>query len=67
MIVNLNIPVIKKLMAEKRMTGVELAKLTGISRQNISTILRRGTCSIKNGGLLADALGVEIEEIWREE
>nr|MBQ4456588.1 helix-turn-helix transcriptional regulator [Clostridia bacterium] len=67
MIVKLDITAIKKLMVEQRMTGVALAKLTGISRQNISTILRRGTCSSKNVGLLADALGVEIEEIWKED
>lgn len=63
----LNILAIKKLLAEKRMTMTELAKLTGLNKSLVSLILRRGTCSIKNGGLIADALGVEVEEIWKEE
>lgn len=63
----LNVPAIKKLMAEKRMSITALAKLSGISRQSISTILARGTCSIVNAGIIADALGMEIEDIWEEE
>jgi lambda repressor-like predicted transcriptional regulator len=63
----LNNLAIKKLLAEKRMTMTELSKLTGLNKSMVSLILRRGTCSIKNGGLIADALGVEIEEIWKEE
>lgn len=67
MILKLNIPAIKKLMAYKGLSNTALSNLTGISRQNISTILQRGTCSLKNGGLLAHALGADIEEIWKEE
>lgn len=63
----LNVPIIKKMMANKRMTHAELGRLAGISRQSISIILTRGTCSLKNGGLIADALGVDVEEIWKEE
>ena len=67
MIVRLHIMTIKKLMGEKRMTATALSKLCGVSRQNISTILNRGTCSVTNAYLLADALGVEFEDIVKEE
>lgn len=63
----LRINTIRKLMAKNRLTQKALATLVGMHPQNISKILQRGTCSLKTGGLLADALGVEIEEIWREE
>lgn len=63
----LNVLAIKKAMAEKGMNITALAKLTGISRQSVGTILARGTCSIVNAGLIAGALGAEIEEIWKEE
>jgi len=65
--VKLNIPAIKKLMANKRMTQKELGALCGFkSSGSISAILCRGTCSVKNGGLIADALGVQVEDIWDE-
>ena len=62
----LNISAARKLIAEKQLTQKTLAKLIGVHPQNLSTILRRGTCSLKTGGLLADALGVAIEDIWKE-
>lgn len=67
MIVKLRVMAIKKLMGEKRMTATALAKLCGMSRQNMSTVLNRGTCSVTNAYLLADALGVEFEEIVKED
>lgn len=57
---------IKKHMANKRLTVADLARLMGIARQNLSTILTRGTCSIINAGRIADALNVPIEEICKE-
>lgn len=65
--IRLNIPVIKKLMGEKRMTATALSKLSGISRQSISTLMYRGTAKPETAALIADALGVEIEDIWKEE
>lgn len=61
----LNVLAIKKLLAEKRMTITALAQAAGISKSLMCLILRRGSCSIKNCGLIADALNVEIEEIWK--
>lgn len=67
MILRLNLSAIRRLMVEKRMTGAALANLTGISRQSISGILKRGTAKLENAGLIADALGVDVEYIWKED
>lgn len=58
---------IKLLMAEQEISQAVLAERCGIARQNISTMLARGTCSIANVGKLAKALGVDIQEIIKEE
>ncbi|MEY8233805.1 helix-turn-helix transcriptional regulator [Oscillospiraceae bacterium 50-16] len=54
-------------LAEKGWTRVELAERCGISAQNVSTILRRGTCEPKTAGKLAAGLGVNVAEIIKEE
>lgn len=58
---------IKLLMAELEINQTVLAEKVGVSRQNISLMLCRGTCSIVNAGRLAKALGVDVREIVREE
>ena len=58
---------IKLLMAELEINQTVLAEKVGVSRQNISLMLCRGTCSITNAGKLAKALGVSVREIVREE
>ena len=40
-----------------------LAKKAGMSRQNVSTVVRRGTCEPRTAGKLASALGVDIADI----
>lgn len=65
-IMKLNVPAIKMLMANKQLTNTELSKLSGISRQSIATILGRGTCSVINAGRIAQALEVDITQIWAE-
>ena len=66
MAVQLNIPAIMSVLAMNKWSNKVLAERAGISRQSISTILRRGTCSAVNAGRLADALGVDVREIWKE-
>lgn len=66
MTVRLDTTAIKKAMAEKRMTTAALARLMGCKPQNVGLMINRGTCSHINAALIADALGVEIEEIWKE-
>lgn len=56
---------IEVILAERGMTRTALAELCGISRQNISTIIRRGTCEPKTAGKLASGLDVPVIEITR--
>ena len=59
----LDVLAIKRLMANQQLTNTELSKRSGLSRQSISVILARGSCSIINVGRLANALQVDIETI----
>lgn len=54
---------IETILAERGMTKAALSEVCGISRQNISTIVRRGTCEPKTAGKLAMGLGVNVSEI----
>ena len=58
---------IKLLMAEQEINQSVLAERCGISRQNISATLARGTCSGAKVGKIAKALGVDVLEIIKEE
>lgn len=55
------------ILAKKQMTKTQLAALCGIAVQNISTILRRGTCEPATAGKLAKGLGVPVNEIVKED
>lgn len=57
---------IDQLCAEQGLTRTALAANSGISRQNISTIIRRGTCEPKTAGKLAAGLGVPVADIIKE-
>ena len=54
---------IETILAERRMTKADLADDCGVSRQNISTIIRRGTCEPRTAGKLAAGLGVDVADI----
>lgn len=58
---------INVLLAEKGFTHVMLSKTSGISRQSICTILKRGTCEPKTAGKLAGGLGVPVADIIAKE
>lgn len=58
---------IEMLLASNGMTKAELAEKCGVARQNISTIVRRGTCEPRTAGKLAMGLGVAIEDIIMKE
>ena len=58
---------IETTMAERGLTKKALAEHCGISAQNISTIIRRGTCEPRTAGKLAAGLGVPVSEIIKEE
>lgn len=55
------------LMAERGYGNVDLERLTGIKRQNISTILNRGTCSPVTLGRIAKGLSVPVDTIIEQE
>ncbi len=58
---------IETLLAERGMTKAGLSEKCGISRQNISTIIRRGTCEPRTAGKLALGLGVSVAELIEDE
>ncbi len=59
----INTTKIETMLAEQGMTKAAYAANCGISRQNVSTIIRRGTCEPKTAGKLAKGLGVPVSEI----
>lgn len=63
----INTQQIEAIMAEQGITKVILAKRSGISRQNISTVIRRGTCEPKTAGKLAAGLGVQVNDILKSD
>ena len=54
-------------MARQKINQSDLANRSGLTRQAISTILCRGTCTTINAGRLAEGLGVDPEKITKEE
>ena len=54
---------VEMMIAEQGLTKVALSEKSGITRQNISTIIRRGTCEPRTAGKLAAGLGIDLEEI----
>lgn len=54
------------LLARKQMTAGELAKRSGVCRQNISTIRGRGTCMPATLAKLAKGLGVDPADLIEE-
>lgn len=55
------------ILAQQELTKTALAERCGLSRQNISTILGRGTCEPVTAGKLAKGLGVPVSEIVKED
>ena len=62
----INSTLIETLLAERGLTKKALAMNCGISAQNVSTIIRRGTCEPKTAGKLAFGLGVNVMDIIKE-
>lgn len=58
---------IRILLAEGGYTQADLAKIIGISKQHLNTMLRRGSCAAFNLKRIADALGVQPIEIVKED
>lgn len=60
---NLDVIRIERILAETGATKSALAEKCGLSRQSVSTIVRRGTCEPRTAGKLAAGLGVSVAEI----
>lgn len=58
---------IETMMAEQGLTKKALSECCGISAQNVSTIIRRGTCEPKTAGKLVAGLGVSVADIIKKE
>ena len=60
---NVNGMKIEVLLAKAGITKTELANRCGVSRQNISTIVKRGTCEPRTLGKLAAGLCASVSEL----
>lgn len=58
---------IKIILAQKEMNQSNLAKKCGMRPQALSEILSRGTCTLKTIGKIANAMGVSVTEIVKED
>ncbi len=59
----INTQQVEIILAQQGISKATLAKRCGLSRQNISTVIRRGTCEPKTAGKLAAGLGVQVNDI----
>ena len=59
----INVRKIEIILAEQGITKTVFAKRCGLSRQNVSTILQRGTGEPRTAGKLANGLGVPLSDI----
>ena len=64
---NISIVKIETILAERSLTKSALAEASGISRQSLSTIMKRGTCEPKTTGKLAAGLGIPVSDIVQQE
>lgn len=60
---NLDTRKIEMFLAENGLSKSECAEKCNISRQNLSTILRRRSCEPITAGKLAKGLGIPVSEI----
>jgi len=58
---------IKKIRIEKGLTVQELADMAGLPKRTVEEVMRRDTCSVKTAIKLADALGVTLDELCRDQ
>lgn len=54
-------------LVERQMTRAELEVQSGVSKNTLSTIFRRGRCSAVTAGKIAEALSIPASEIVARE
>ena len=57
---------LKKIRMEKGLTVQQLADLAGLPKRTVEETVRRDTCSVRTAIKLADALGVTLDELCRD-
>lgn len=57
---------LKKIRTEKGITIPKLVEQTCIPKRTVEDIQRRGDCLVSNAIKLADALGVTLDELCRD-
>ncbi|MED9911352.1 MAG: helix-turn-helix transcriptional regulator, partial [Ruminococcus sp.] len=57
---------LKQIRAQKGLTVQQLADLAELPKRTVENILRNGDCLVSNAIKLADALGVTLDELCRD-
>lgn len=57
---------LKQIRTEKGLTVQQLADLAGLPKRTVEDIMRRDKCTVDNAIKLADALGVSLDELCRD-
>lgn len=58
---------IQKLRKEQGLTIQQLADLSGMPKRTLEDIIRRDDCMISNAAKIAKALGVTLDELYKNE
>ena len=58
---------VEVVMATKEMTYAQVAELSGMGRPDFSQVLKKGRCTPRTAGRIANALGVPVERIVEKE
>ncbi|MGN0525188.1 helix-turn-helix domain-containing protein [Eubacterium sp.] len=62
----INAIVVRSMIAEQGVSLSDFAKKVNISKQGLSAILSRGSCSTVNAGKIAKGLEVSVQQIIKE-
>jgi len=59
--------ILKEVRLKKNLTRKELSELSGLSARTIQDAETRGQCTLSTAAILAKALEVKIDDLWRYE
>lgn len=57
---------LRKLRLERKLSVPDLVRLSGVSRRTIQAIEKSDSCLVSTAIVLADALGVTLDQLCRE-
>lgn len=57
---------VREIRIKKNLSIPQLVELTGISRRTLQDIEKRGDCLVSNAIKIADALGVTLDELCKD-